>query len=230
MSNSKNKNQKNARKKVLDGVNSDLEAKGDVKNTLFETGKDLLVGGIGGGLVGTVVGRLSLAIGAVVTGIGHYTNSRLASIFGVGMMAGGAITPPSQAIAGKEEGDLLEGIKDRALSFKDNLLHRTFLDNVLKSKQDTTETEQQSENDQPVGEIKYFVYPGSEEKPAELEGPDLDLTALDRYQQKVITSAENFKQAQEEKKQEVSGDLPEEVSGEIPEPEMGDLDPEDKNY
>ena len=231
MSNSKNKSQKKAHKKaVLEGVASDLETKGDVKNTLFETGKDLLVGGIGGGLVGTIVGRLSLAIGAVVTGIGHYTNSRLASIFGVGMMAGGAITQPTQAVAGKEEGDLLDGIKDRALSFKDNITHRLFLDNVLKSSQTTTEEQQTAQGDEQVGEIKYFVYPGSEEKPAELEGPEMDMSALDQYQMKVINSAENFKAKQDEKKQEVSGEMPEEVSGELPEPEIGDLDPEDKNY
>ena len=219
MSKSKNKYQKKANKKtMLEGITSDLETKGDVKNTLIETGKDLLVGGIGGSLVGAVIGRLSLAIGAVVTGIGHYTKSRLTSMFGVGMMAGGAITPPT--LAGQEDGDLMDGIKERATAFKDNLLHRTFLDKVLPPAQGApSEEEQQSENDQQVGEIKYFVYPGSEEaKPAaELEGPEIDLTALDHYQQKVIDSAENFKAKQE-------------VSGELPEGEMGDLDPEDKNY
>jgi len=220
---SKSKSQKSAqRKKALEGI-TEVETKGDIKNTLFETGKDLLVGGIGGSLVGTVIGRLSLAIGAVVTGIGHYTRSRLTSIFGVGMMAGGAIAPAS--LAGKEDEDPIDGIKDRALSFKDNLTHRLFLDNVLKSKQDTTQEEQQGESDQPIGEIKYFVYPGSEEsKPAaELEGPEVDLTSLDHIQQLVAHSAEKFKATQEEKAQEVSGELPEE-------PEMGDLDLEDKNY
>ena len=222
MSKGKNKYQKKANKKtMLEGITSDLETKGDVKNTLIETGKDLLVGGIGGSLVGAVIGRLSLAIGAVVTGIGHYTKSRLTSMFGVGMMAGGAITPPT--LAGKEDQDLMDGIKERATAFKDNLIHRTFLDKVLPSAQGAPAEEEQTQaEEQSVGEIKYFVYPGSEEKPTELEGPEIDLTALDHYQQKVIDSAEKFKTTQAEKSQE--------VSGELPNSEIGDLDPEDKNY
>jgi hypothetical protein len=223
MSKGKNKYQKKAKQKsMLEGITSDLETQGDIKNTIIETGKDLLVGGIGGSLVGAVIGRLSLAIGAVVTGIGHYTKSRLTSMFGVGMMAGGAITPPT--LAGKDDGDLMDGIKERALSFKDNLTHRLFLDNVLKSQQAAPATEQDTSGEQPVGEIKYFVYPGSEEaKPAtELQGPEFDLTALDHLHQAVADSGEKYKLAQQAKSQE--------VSGELPEAEMGELDSEDRIY
>jgi hypothetical protein len=198
MSKGKNKYEKKAKQKsMLEGITSDLETKGDLKNTLIETGKDLLVGGLGGSLVGAVIGRLSLAIGAVVTGIGHYTKSRLTSMFGVGMMAGGAITPPT--LSGKDDGDLMDGIKERAIAFKDNLTHRLFLDNAFTSDQTASQAEQQdTSGDQPVGEIKYFVYPGSEEakSTSELEGPDLDLTALDHLHQQVADSGENWRSKQ----------------------------------
>jgi hypothetical protein len=221
MSKGKNKYEKKAKQKsMLEGITSDLETKGDLKNTLIETGKDLLVGGLGGSLVGAVIGRLSLAIGAVVTGIGHYTKSRLTAMFGVGMMAGGAITPPT--LSGKDDGDLMDGIKERAIAFKDNLTHRLFLDNAFTSGQ--TAPEADTSNDQPVGEIKYFLYPGSEEtkSASELQGPDIDLTALDHLHQQVADSGEKYKLAQQARQQE--------VSGELPESEIGNLDSEDRIY
>ena len=131
------------------------------------------------------------------------------------MMAGGAITPPT--LAGKDDGDLMDGIKERATAFKENLTHRLFLDNILPSQQAPPATEQDTANEQPVGEIKYFVYPGSEEaKPAtELQGPEFDLTALDHLHEQVAASGEKYKLAQEAKSQEVSGELPDSEMGEV---------------
>ena len=90
----KNQYQKRSRKKSLLGeIVETQETKGDVKGSLIETGKDLVIGVIGGGIVGALIGKTSLLIGAAVTGIGHYANNRLASIFGFGMMASNGFQP-----------------------------------------------------------------------------------------------------------------------------------------
>jgi hypothetical protein len=204
------------RTSMLEGITTDLETKGDIKNSFIETAKDVVVGAIGGSLVGAVIGKFSLAVGAAVTGIGHYTKSRLTSIFGVGMMAGGSLFNPNQTVNGKEDGDALEGAKDRALAFKDNLKHRLGLDNLFKSDQ---ELEQQNGDDNStVGEVKYFEYmPSETPKEKELEGADIDLTSLDHFQQKVVESANAYKQNEEDKKAEA-------VSGELPESDMKSLE------
>ena len=78
MAKQKNQYKQNARKKnFLKGMNEELPTKGNVKNTVLETGKDLLVAVLGGGLIGSAIGRPSLAIGLVTTGTGHYTQNRL---------------------------------------------------------------------------------------------------------------------------------------------------------
>ena len=55
----KNSYEKKAQKKqLLDGVAAE-HAKGDIKKSALETGRDILVGAIGGGLAGAVLGRSS---------------------------------------------------------------------------------------------------------------------------------------------------------------------------
>jgi hypothetical protein len=202
------------KKHILSGITTDLETKGDLKNTTVETAKDVVVGVVGGGLLGAVMGRWSLAIGAAVTGIGHYTKSRLATIFGVGMMASGSFLKPDETIAGKEEGDMLDGAKDRMLAFKDALSHRLFLDKFIK-KSDSAEGEKES-----VGEVQYFTYPDNQER--HLEGANdnqLDLTALERIERQVADSANNFSKQNQQH-----------MSGELPQGEFGELDPEERIY
>lgn len=63
------------------------KTKGDPKNTAIETVKDVVIGVVGGGLVGAAIGKPSFLVGLGVTGMGHYTGHRLASLFGVGLMA-----------------------------------------------------------------------------------------------------------------------------------------------
>ena len=47
----------NAKKKTfMQHMSTGLDTKGNVKNTVLETGKDLLVGVIGGGLIGAAIG------------------------------------------------------------------------------------------------------------------------------------------------------------------------------
>ncbi|MBI4929898.1 MAG: hypothetical protein HY841_03985 [Bacteroidetes bacterium] len=206
------------KKKLLGGITKDLETKGDLKNTAIETVKDVVVGALGGGVVGAALGRASLAVGAVITGIGHYTKSRLASIFGLGMMASGTYQKPG--VNGTEDKqDLLEGAKERVLSFKENIQQKLWLDKVLKGKKKEEKNDEKKEGTNGVGEVQYFIHPSEEKKV--LEGADEkepDMSAMDTIEKLVAKSGEEFIQ-----KQEMKGS-PDSDS------EMGALDPTERNY
>src|SRR5689334_20502383 len=82
-----NRYQKAASKKaMLNQLSSRLDTKGDLKHSALETGKDLLIGVLGGGLVAALIGKHAFVIGLGVTGVGHYAGNTLASTFGLGMM------------------------------------------------------------------------------------------------------------------------------------------------
>jgi hypothetical protein len=123
-----------------------LETKGSLKNTLIETGKDLLIGVIGGGLVGSAIGKPSLAIGIGVTGLGHFMGNRLISLAGIGMMAANGFQ--TKTVSGVEDG--MEGIKDRMMAFKDSFSQKLYLDKILKKKATTPVTG--------FGDLQYFNY------------------------------------------------------------------------
>lgn len=211
----KNNYEKQAQKKSLLGeIATPLETKGDMKNTAIETGKDVLVGVIGGGVAGAAIGRASLAIGALIAGIGHYTKNRLTSIFGIGMMASGGLPQPS-GVSGTEDKGMLEGVKERVLLFRDSFKQKLFLDklkNLKKDKQAEAAT---------VGEVQYFSYP-------ETTGalPDsVHIDALNQLEKQIAASGEQAMQ--------MKGILPEEnFSGDVG--SVGDLgdfeDPSAKNY
>ncbi len=180
------KNKKNiyaqkAKKKTLMGLGSTgagVETKGDIKNTMAFTGRDILIGGLGGSLAGAVAGRSSLLIGAVVTGAGHYFGSPATAMFGVGMMASGGY----QTISGMSgvEKDGFEGVKERFSNFQNNLKRQLFLDKIIKKK-DGAETE--STNG--VGNVKYF-----QSSSDDVNG--LDYSEADRIQEQINESARQF--------------------------------------
>lgn len=146
MSKKKNRYQKKAKKKgFLSGQTERLNTKGNIKNSSLETGKDILIGVIGGGLVGAAIGKPSLIVGIATTGIGHYTGNKLIQILGLGMMAGGTLK--SGTVSGLEG---LEGVKERLQAFKASLSDKFFLDK-LKKKVGTSG----------IGELQYFTYPDS---------------------------------------------------------------------
>lgn len=197
------------KKNLLDGITSDLETKGDVKNSAIETVKDLVVGVLGGGIVGSAIGRASLAIGTIVTGIGHYTKSRLASIFGIGMMAAGGFSQDnSDTVEGteKKETDMIDGVKDRMLAFKDHISKKLFLDKILKSKK------QDEKKDESVGDVKYFTPPAENKQ---LEEKENDTSVLDHIEKQLAENAEEFSK----KKENV-----------LSKNEMGEIDPAEKNF
>lgn len=211
---SKNSYAQEARKKSLLGnITKELETKGDIKNTAIETLKDVVVGAVAGGAAGSAFGRFSLIVGAAVTGLGHYYKNRLATVFGLGMMSSTGYQAGQLAMKGTPKEGLegvIEGAKERVMSFKDALQEKLFLDKVLKPK------EKKSESTNGVGDVQYFTYP--EDK--ELEGAsekELDLTALERLERQVVESGAEFV----ERKQ---------MSGNHPAQEMGEIDPSEQNY
>ncbi len=144
-----------------------LETKGSIKNTLIETGKDLLIGVIGGGLIGSAIGKPSLAIGIGITGVGHYMGSRLMSLAGIGMMAANGFQ--SKTINGPE--DTMDGVKDRMVAFKDTFSQKLYLDKFMKKKTDATVTG--------LGDLQYFNYAN------EVAG----LAALNNMEDQIASSA-----------------------------------------
>lgn len=143
------KDKKTKSEGFLGAITTDLDTKGQFKNTLIETGKDLGVGVVGGGAVGAVLGKWSLVIGTLVTGIGHYAKSRLTSAFGLGMMSSGVATQMGLGAAGNKT--FIEGAKERLKLFKDGLSEKLFLDKLKKKNP-------AAEGNNAVGEVQYFSY------------------------------------------------------------------------
>ena len=157
----------NAKKKTfMQHMSTGLDTKGNVKNTVLETGKDLLVGVIGGGLIGAAIGRASLGVGALVTGVGHYANNKLATIFGVGMMASNGFQK-GKGVSGL---DGLDGVKERLQAYKETFSEKLFLDKLTSKKGQATNG---------MGEVQYFTYPNEMNN---------DLAALDYIENQIAES------------------------------------------
>lgn len=171
MSKKKNRYQKKASKKhFLSGMNEGLPTKGNAKNTMLETGKDILIGVLGGGLIGAVVGKPSLIVGIVTTGVGHYTGNKLVQILGIGMMAANGFQK-SSSVSGLSG---LAGVKERLQAYKESMSEKFFLDKIMKKKGAATNG---------IGELQYFSYPGA------MNG---ELAALDDIEQQIAESAMQF--------------------------------------
>ena len=174
MPNQKNQYKQKARKKgFLSGMNEELPTKGNVKNTMLETGKDLLVAVLGGGLIGSAIGRPSLAIGIVATGTGHYTQSRMLTLLGIGMMAANGFQR-GKGVNGLEG---LDGVKERLMAYKENFSEKLYLDKIMKQKSAAATNG--------IGELQYFNYD------QEMNG---GLSALNSIEDQLIESGMQFQQ------------------------------------
>ena len=174
MPNQKNQYKQKARKKgFLTGMNEELPTKGNVKNTMLETGKDLLVAVLGGGLIGSAIGRPSLAIGIVATGTGHYTQSRMLTLLGIGMMAANGFQK-GKSVNGLEG---LDGVKERLMAYKENFSEKLYLDKILKQKSAAATNG--------IGGLQYFNYD------QEMNG---GLNALNSIEDQLIESGMQFQQ------------------------------------
>ncbi len=157
------------RNNVLQGFSSELKTKGSIKNTAFETGKGILVGVLGGGLIGAAIGKPSLLIGLVTTGLGHYSGNKLTQILGLGIMAANGFQKAG-AVGGIEG---LDGVKERVMAFKESFSEKLYLDK-LKAKNMGGGTTSG------FGNLQYFSYPNG------------DLAALDAVEDQLTDSAAQF--------------------------------------
>jgi hypothetical protein len=138
---------------MLKGFTHGLDTKGNIKNTALETGKELLVGVVGGGLLGAAIGKPSFLIGLGVTGAGHYMDSRIASLLGIGMMASNGFQQ-SKAVDGLD-GMTLQSIKERLNAYKDNFSEKLYLDTLLHKKKASAKEKEVSG----FGQLQFFNYP-----------------------------------------------------------------------
>ncbi len=169
---------KDAKKNILGSMTHNLETKGDVKNSLLETGKDILVGVVGGGLIGAAIGKPSLIIGIGVTGTGHYMGNRLATLLGIGMMAANGFQQ-SKSVQGLDGMDM-QSIKGRINAYKDNFIEKTYLDKVMNK--NAAPGKQSKEETAGFGELQFFNYPNDR------QAYHHDLTALDSIEQQIEES------------------------------------------
>lgn len=156
------------RKNFMQGFGSELDTRGNVKNTMLETGKGILVGVLGGGLIGAAIGKPSLLVGIVTTGVGHYSGNKLTQLLGLGIMAANGFQN-NNSVSGIEG---LDGVKERVQAFRKSFAERLYL-NKLKKKSSVGTTSG-------FGELQYFSYPNQ------------DLAALDAIEDQLTDSAMQF--------------------------------------
>lgn len=174
MSRKKNRYQQKANKKhFLSGLSKGLTTQGNAKNSALETGKDLLVGVLGGGLIGAIIGKPSFVVGIVTTGIGHYTGNKLIQVLGIGVMAANGFQK-STAVSGLEG---LDGVKERLSAYKSSMSEKLYLDKIMKKKLADAGVSG-------IGELQYFTYPDNS-----MTG---HLAALDDIEDQIAESARQF--------------------------------------
>jgi hypothetical protein len=137
------------KKSLLGELDSEAVTKGNLKNTAIETGKMILLGVFAGGLGSAIIGKNSFGIGLLTAGIGHYTGNRIISIMGLGMMATSGVNR-SSGVSGLEG---LDGVKERVMAFKEDLLDKTYLNRILPKSSTAASSKS-------VGALQYFNYPG----------------------------------------------------------------------
>ncbi len=171
---------KAAKASVLASLTHTQETKGDIKQSAIETVKDIAIGVLGGGLVGAAIGRPSLIVGAGVTGAGHYMGNRLASLFGIGMMAANGFQQ-SKSVQGLDGMDM-ESIKGRMLAYKDNFAEKLYLDKVMHN---NASGKQSKEETSGFGDLQFFNYPNDKQAYHELHN---ELSALESIENQIEES------------------------------------------
>ena len=173
----KNRYEKKATKKSLvEHITHGLPTKHNIKNTLLETGKDLVIGVLGGGIVGAAIGKPSLLIGLGVAGIGHFTEHNLATLFGIGIMAANGFQ--KQTVSGLEG---IDGIKERLESYKDNFAEKLYIHHIIPKKLDS--------GVHGMGELQFFNYANDIDELNEMRDElTTELDALDKYEKQIEQS------------------------------------------
>ena len=138
------------------------------------------------------MGRPSLLVGATVNLAGHMLEKNALSSFGIGMAAVNVVQGNPLVTLNGVESTKKEKAKARLQALKNDLYYKLYLDKIFKKKETTTNTDTTTTNtsgEAPVGEVKYFVYPGSESSVS-----DMDLTGLDEIEQSIVNSAMQYQQ------------------------------------
>jgi hypothetical protein len=182
-------------------LHSGLPTKGNVKNTALETLKDLVVGVVAGGLAGAAIGKPSLIVGLGVTGAGHYFDQRLATIFGLGMMAAGGYQT-----VGLKGLDGLDGAKERVMAFKDTLTEKLYIDKIIKKNAAAGATTSG------FGELQYFNY-DQMSGTADLSEMNGELAALNNIERQIEESGVERMQMTGAYETDMSGAYDTEISG-----------------
>lgn len=173
----KNSYEKKAhQKQMLDGTaRAHTEAKGNIGKSALAMGTDVVVGGVLGMVAGRLIGRSSIFVGMAFSSAGHYFGNQPTTAFGVGMMATGGY----QAVGFSGPANLMDTLKTRWNTVKEDLKYKLFLDKIIKKKkpEDASQTEEGTNG---MGEVTYFTYPEKQlgEKP-------LDFSALDKIEQQI---------------------------------------------
>lgn len=170
------------KKRALHGTSTAKTTGAKVKESVIQTGKDLLIGVIGGGIAGAVIGKPALLIGIGVTGYGHFANKPALTIFGIGMMASSGLNAGTNTTQGVD-GFSAEDMKARIMSFKDSISARLFLDKIIKKK-DAVQTESAANG---IGAIQYFTYPN--------QNKELDFSALDHLEKQIHQSGADYQKS-----------------------------------
>jgi len=168
-------NAKAKKSKVMAGIAQPLDTKGKPLNSLIETGKDLVIGVVGGGFVGAAIGKPSLLIGIVATGVGHYIDNRLLASLGMGMMASNGFQ--TKSVNGVEGMDGLEGAKERLEAYKNTFLEKTYFDKLKALQKGKTKATNA------IGDVQYFTYPQNM-----LEGATDDYAMLNHIENQIANT------------------------------------------
>lgn len=95
--------------------------------------RDITIGVIGGGLASAILGRYSFVLGLGVAGYGHYSQNKMLSALGLGMMASGTF----YALTGKDQNDkksVGEKVTERVTAFQSEMKRKLWLDYFEKKK------------------------------------------------------------------------------------------------
>lgn len=169
------------KKKFLSGMTQTLNTKSNVQNSLLETGKDLVVGVVGGGFIGAAIGKPSLLIGIAITGTGHFMDNRLLTSLGMGMMASNGFQ--TKSLKGLDGANSIEEIKARINTYKTSFLEKTYVDKIKALQNGKTK------GTDGFGDVQYFTYPQNL-----LEGANDELEALNRIENHIAN--QGLQQAQ----------------------------------
>ena len=167
---------KAAKNSIVEHITHGLPTKHNVKNTLLETGKDLVIGVLGGGLVGAAIGKPSLLVGLGVAGIGHFTEHHLATLFGIGIMAANGFQ--KQTVSGL---DGMDGVKERLEAYKENFAEKLYIKHIIPKKLDS--------GVHGMGELQFFNYAHDIDELNEMRSElSNELKALDNIEKQIEQS------------------------------------------